>query len=467
MSPASPWPAAALPAENLTAFERAARQIAEEERQLRLVAERQLHEYVRLTVEFAGLFLADELDQRTRADPRFVERATPETWRGLLQGVRQGAARRRIAQDQPASGNGNGWATEALPVEATDRWHAEAERLQAEVARLQAENRLLRALVRPAPEPAVEALPASESDAAALLPSPDPPAAEASRASTDPPVAAAAAAAVGAAAAAGPVSAPVLGLADVKLPALPAVAPGRFADQLETWPRQALALAALGCTGWSMRLAIADLMSAHLKNIKADAGSFRRVFKALAQRQFWVEQKVTIAGVHKPELADADDTTLILVRLAPLGREALRACGIAPVPSEWDVLAESHGGAAQTAHAGLVCTFTYHARLRGWATAVCPPAAGPSQPDVLLRRDGADLFVEVEGESGDAERRMIKWQRQVERQGRAAIAAVTADMRRRLMAEAQAAGAEHGLATDLQSLFDTQKTRGPLWATEW
>ena len=75
MSPASPWPAAALPAENLTAFERAARQIAEEERQLRLVAERQLHEYVRLVVEIAGLFLADELDQRTRADPRFVERA--------------------------------------------------------------------------------------------------------------------------------------------------------------------------------------------------------------------------------------------------------------------------------------------------------------------------------------------------------------------------------------------------------
>jgi len=40
-----------LPAENLTAFERAARQIAEEERRLRLIAESQLHEYVRLTVE--------------------------------------------------------------------------------------------------------------------------------------------------------------------------------------------------------------------------------------------------------------------------------------------------------------------------------------------------------------------------------------------------------------------------------
>jgi hypothetical protein len=62
---------------------------------------------------------------------------------------------------------------------------------------------------------------------------------------------------------------------------------------------------------------------------------------------------------------------------------------------------------------------------------------------------------------------MIKWQRQIERQGRVALAAVTAEMRQRLTAEAQAAGAEHGLAADLQTLFDTQKARGPLWAVEW
>jgi len=460
-----------LPAENLTAFERAARQIAEEERRLRLIAESQLHEYVRLTIEFAGLFLADELDQRTRADPLFVSRATPEVWRSLLQGVRQGAlARSRGAPDSLASGNGKGWTTEASPVDVNGRWRAEAERMQSEVARLQAENRLLRALVRPTIEPPADALPEAEmTGVASVQParrsapveSSSPPGAD------DRPVAALPATAVVEPQAGAPVSVQVLGLADVKLPALPAVAPGRFADQLQTWPRQALALAALGTTGWSMRLAIADLMSANLTTVKADAGSLRRAFQVLARRQFWIEQKVTVAGVHKPDLAEADDTTLILVRLAPLGHEVLRACGIAPVPSEWDLLLASHGGAAQTAHAGLVCTFTYHARLRGWATAVCPPATGPSQPDVLLRREGAELFVEVEGESGEAERRMIKWQRQLERQGRVVLAAVTAEMRLRLVAEAQAAGAEHGLATDLQTLFDTQKARGPLWATEW
>jgi hypothetical protein len=85
-----------------------------------------------------------------------------------------------------------------------------------------------------------------------------------------------------------------------------------------------------------VRLAIADLMSANLTTVKADAGSLRRAFQVLARRQFWIEQKVTVAGVHKPDLAEADDTTLILVRLAPLGLEVLRACGIAAVPSEWD-----------------------------------------------------------------------------------------------------------------------------------
>ncbi len=426
---------------------------------------------MRLTVEFAALFLADELDRRTRADPLFVSRATPEIWRSLLQGVRLGRPSRvGGVQDSPASGNGSGWMTETPAAEANDRWRAEAERFQSEVSRLQAENRLLRALVRPSKEASAEGPSGSAALGVVAAPPEDRPGQVESRPApgiTDPPAAEAPASDAVETKARDTPGVQALGLADVKLPALPAVAPGRFADQLQTWPRQALALAALGCTGWSMRLAIADLMSANLTTVKADAGSLRRAFQVLARRQFWIEQKVTVAGVHKPDLAEADDTTLILVRLAPLGHEVLRACGIVAVPSEWDLLLASHGGPAQTAHAGLVCTFTYHARLRGWATAVCPPATGPAQPDVLLSHDGVELFVEVEGESGDAERRMIKWQRQAERQGRVALAAVTVEMRQRLVAEARAAGAEHGLATDLQTLFDTQKARGPLWATEW
>lgn len=427
-----------------------------------------MREYLRLIVEFAGLFLAEELDQRIRADPHFVGRATPETWRSLLQGVRQGALSGRPSGVQPGNGSGHGWATEAKPEPESDRWRSEAERLRAEVGRLEDENRFLRSLIQPALSPQAGSVgdgPAPVSVALASL--------------TSAPRLAPETVSTGTPArvrpgrdAVSPMPARLaqvapLGLDEMRLPALPAIAPGRFVDLLQTWPRQALALAALGATGWSMRLAIADLMSANLTTVKADAGSLRRVFQTLARRQFWIEEKVMVAGVHKPNLAEADDTTLILVRIAPLGHEVLRACGIVAVPSEWDVLLAAHGGTSQTAHAGLVCAFTYHARLRGWATAVCPAASGPSQPDVLLRREGSDLFVEVEGESGDPERRMIKWQRQVERQGRVALVAVNADMRLRLVAEAQAAGAEHGQATDLQTLFDGQQARGPLWAVEW
>ena len=154
MSLSSPWQAPAPPPENLTAFERAARQIAEEERRLRLIAEGQLREYLRLIVEFAGLFLAEELDQRIRADPHFVGRATPETWRSLLQGVRQGALSGLPSGIQPGNnGSGQGWATEAKPEPESDRWRSEAERLRAEMGRLEDENRFLRSLIQPALAP--------------------------------------------------------------------------------------------------------------------------------------------------------------------------------------------------------------------------------------------------------------------------------------------------------------------------
>ncbi|MCX7668772.1 MAG: hypothetical protein N2439_01705, partial [Anaerolineae bacterium] len=66
------------------AFERVNRQIAEEERRLRQVVEEQLREYKRLVADFAGTFLAAELERRVRDDPFFTARATPETWRALL-----------------------------------------------------------------------------------------------------------------------------------------------------------------------------------------------------------------------------------------------------------------------------------------------------------------------------------------------------------------------------------------------
>ncbi len=75
--------------------------------------------------------------------------------------------------------------------------------------------------------------------------------------------------------------------------------------------------------------------------------------------------------------------------------------------------------------------------------------------------------MEVEGASGAVERRLIKWRNQYALQGQGALVAITPAMQVSLVAEAQAAGAAHGVATDLQTLVDTQAARGPFWTTTW
>ena len=254
---------------------------------------------------------------------------------------------------------------------------------------------------------------------------------------------------------------------NISLPPLPALAPGRFADQLLNWPRESLALCALGVTGWSLRVAIAELLSAKLGDVEANAGSLRRLWANLARRGFWQEEKVVINWAAASPTTAGAETTLILIRLTDRGRDTLRACGVQAVPSEWDRLCEVHGGALQTNHAGQVCTFTYQARRRGYATEVCPGVAGLTAPDAQVAHAGESLYVEVEAESGPAERRLRKWQNQAALQGRAAICAITPQSCTNLVNEARAAGVEHGVATDLQTLFANQETGGPLWLLEW
>jgi len=83
----------------------------------------------------------------------------------------------------------------------------------------------------------------------------------------------------------------------------------------------------------------------------------------------------------------------------------------------------------------------------------------------VQRQDEAWLVEVTEADEGEPQ--IGRWQQQVACQGRLAVATVSADLRQQLVARARAAGIEHGLATDLQSLFETQQARGPLWMTEW
>jgi hypothetical protein len=423
---------------------------------LRALAEGQVRELRRLVVEFASAFVAEELDARRRADPRFVERATPADWRQLLRAARQAqtecgrwAAARRAA-DEPA------------------RWQAEADRLRGEVDRLTAELARRAVAAPPAsldiklpPRPeAVDAVPVAPALAAPIRPpSPVKPGLGATVLTVPEP----------------------LGLAEVRLPGLPPVAPARFAGQLQAWPREALALAILAATGWSMRLAVADQMSAALGSVKASAGSLRRTFSLLAKRGYWLERKVVLTGVHTPlpnpaameddATEDARDpgenTVLVHVRLGDLGRDLLGACGIQPEPSEWDLLEAACGSQAAVEYLGLVCAFTYQARLRGYATALAPRASNPARdkpcPAVLLRHGDETLQVAIcRGvESGEL------WPDHGPPHEQVALAALTPEQRDELVAQVRSAGFAHGRATDLQTLFNTQAVPGTLWPVAW
>jgi len=449
---------------SLSAFERAARQIAEEERQLRLLAEERLRDYARLALELASVFLAAELDARTRADPYFLSQATAADWRSLLHAAQRRPLTAGAGWSATADAETERWRSAAL------RWQAETQQLHAEVGRLQDELTALATRLAPAAVPA--AVPPVNDD---------PPPATPVRVAAPPVLAQAGNTLPALTKPQPPASAALAPGNAISLPPMPALAPGRFADQLRNWPRESLALCALGVTGWSMRQAIAELLSAKLGDVQPNAGSLRRLFTNLARRGFWREEKVVVNGVRRPETgltdtdgtsADAgpdagDATTLILVRLTDLGREVLQACGVPPVASEWEQLLAAHGGRAQTGHAGLVCAVTYHARLRGYATTVCPEVTGPAAPDVQVSRNAERLYVEVEAESGSSERRLRKWRNQAALQGRAALVAVTPAARTNLVNEARAAGCAHGVATDLQTLMDTQETGGPLWMVEW
>ena len=77
--------------------------------------------------------------------------------------------------------------------------------------------------------------------------------------------------------------------------------------------------------------AVADMMCAISGRARTNPTGLRRAFIALARRGFWIEQKVTLPGVHVPaaddDEADGDArqaTTLVLVRLGDLGRDLLR-----------------------------------------------------------------------------------------------------------------------------------------------
>jgi len=248
------------------------------------------------------------------------------------------------------------------------------------------------------------------------------------------------------------------------LPALPRLAPGRFSDQLRNWPRDALALAALGVTGWSMRQAVEEVATANLALVQPGAGSLRRVFDNLPKRHLWREERVVLRGLRPPEAeAPPAQTTLVLVRLAELGKEALWACGIEPVAGEWEQLEARRGPRLTSLEVALVCALAYQARRRGWQT-----TAGPANiplADLVLERAGETWPVLVVEEH--LSRAQLRRAEALAQTGGLGLATLTAAARTALVETAQSAGIAVAVATDLQTLIEDQAASGPFWLARW
>ena len=236
---------------------------------------------------------------------------------------------------------------------------------------------------------------------------------------------------------------------------LPAAPPSRFASLFRTWERDGLVLALLASTGWSLRHAIDEALAERV-GIAVGSGSTKRVFNRLEK-----------SGLITQPVYDLGNLQAAILLLTEKGSSVAKAIGFDPVPSEWTVLMREHGGDQQAKHAALCCTFAYQARKRGWTLQFCPTVEGPAKPDALIDTDDTSIYVEVEAESGEPERRMRKWRNLADLQGFVALCANTASVRERLVAEARAA-ARHGMATDVASLI--QRTRNDddeLWVERW
>ncbi len=213
-----------------------------------------------------------------------------------------------------------------------------------------------------------------------------------------------------------------------------------------------------------MRQALVELVASRLGGIKPTAGSLRPLLETMTKAGLWIEGKVVLGGLHRQEADAASDTTLILVRLSQTGKES-HACGVprsSPNGSADPPAGRRAAVGAQRAgvRLGLSCPVAWY------ATTVCPETALPVAPDIgLTRRRPASR-------SGSGRQRTRRaphgaLAEQMALQGQVAICAISTEQRANLVAEAQAAGIEHGVATDLQTLLDTQKAASPLWAGQW
>ncbi len=195
------------------------------------------------------------------------------------------------------------------------------------------------------------------------------------------------------------------------------------------------------------------------------AGSIRRVFDALEESGLILRQTLTL------QVTSDLPTRLAVARLTAEGKAFCQALGWKIVESDWERLLRLHKGDAQEGHTLACLLVASAARLLGYQVALLPEVEeSKARPDMRLSRDGEEVYVEVETgtrlHEGNA-----KWRMNAALNGgRVALIARNGQERQRLIEDCRHV-AEHGMATDIESLiavrFAEWSEGGTLWAETW
>lgn len=228
---------------------------------------------------------------------------------------------------------------------------------------------------------------------------------------------------------------------DIHLPPQP---PAAWAHLFRDWPRQGLALALLGQTGWALRYSLSRALAARFGY---DAGRIDQIYRSLATADLCETAKFHTGRLPRSR-------SCIVIRLKPAGVALLRAIGLEPAPSEWTLLAPR---LSTTAIAGAV-TLAYHARQLGYTVEVGTDALQP----VRLTLNGETTWVAALDEDQTSPARRILWLDQLARQAGIAFWAPTPESRQAFVQEARTLS-QTVRATDPMTLTDETES---LWAAE-
>lgn len=218
--------------------------------------------------------------------------------------------------------------------------------------------------------------------------------------------------------------------------------------QAEFFAKDGLLVATIGYFGISSRPRLAKTLAAAL-GVSSKAGSLTRCFDRCA--------RLGLIQFHKEPGAPFS-----LISLTDKGKEVFRRMfGYDPVLSEAEVLLRSHP--SNVTHAVYCVWAREFAEVAGYEVEIPEkPAAPVSSADLVFRREGETLYVEVERAlSGDP---MSKWRAVAQKRELVAVITPDKETGERVSGYLEQAGVRQYLLTDFSHLVASQpKTPEEFW----